>query len=130
MGNAATRPPPPHSTIPLTTYKEAVQERDELVVAAACRPAFEVQLREAPKQCEDLQVRLLVAERRATIAQAERDLAFRNKGSKGMREESKGADSSSIEVAGPGLGNPSTVAGISRDFAQFIERACWSMVAW
>ena len=66
-----------------------------------------------------MQVRLLAAEHKATIAQAERDVALRNKGIKGVRKESEGAALSPIEVAGPGLGSPAG-ARISSDFAQFL----------
>ena len=89
-------------------------------MAVARLPALEQQLRETAKQRDDLQVQLLAAERRATIAEAERDVALRNKGSKGMRKESEGAASSPIAVAGPGLGSPSAGAGISSDSAQFL----------
>ena len=113
-----------------------MQERDEFAVAAVRLPAPEQQPRETAKQRDDLQVPLLAAERGATIAEAERDVALRNKGSKGMRKESEGATSSPIAVAGPGLGSPSTVAGISNDSAQFLAAGLleygsqWRPSAW
>ena len=52
------------STIPPATYGKAPQERDEFAVAFAGMD----------KQHDDLQIRLLAAERRATIAEVERDV--------------------------------------------------------
>ena len=108
------------STVPLTTYRTAVQEWDEYAAAAAHLPAFEQQMRETAEQCDNLHVRLHVAERRATIAEAKQDVDLRNKGGKQMRNEYEGASSSAIAVVGPGLGSPSAGAGISSDCAQFL----------
>ena len=78
--------PPSLSTVPLSTWRKAVQERDEFATAAARLLALKQQLRPKAKQRDDLQVRLLAAERNTTITEAERDVALRNKGIKGMRK--------------------------------------------
>ena len=117
MEDAATQGPTSPSTVPLTTYGKAVQERDEYTVAPTHLPALEQQMQETAKQPDGLQVPLLAVDHQATIAEAERDVALRSKGRKGMHKESEGTALSPPAVAGQGVGSPSAIAGICSDSA-------------